>query len=164
MSSPWILRPIRSVDDAQMAEVIRVVMTEHGCSGAGFAIHDDEVRAMSASYRGDCARYYVVEQDGVVQGGGGFAPLEGAPADSGVCELRKMYFLPEARGLGLGRSMLALLLDEMQLAGFRRCYLETTTQMHAAQRLYLAAGFVEQPEMEGATGHHGCDRFFSKAL
>ena len=43
-----------------MAEVIRVVMTEHGCSGAGFAIHDDEVRAMSASYRGDCARYYVV--------------------------------------------------------------------------------------------------------
>ena len=29
---------------------------------------------------------------------------------------------------------------------------------------YLAAGFVEQPEMEGATGHHGCDRFFSKAL
>ncbi len=164
VAQPWDLRPIRRADDPEVAEIIREVMTEHGCQGAGFAIHDDEVDDMFARYQGDRSGYYVVERDGAVHGGGGFAALEGAPEALGVCELRKMYFLASARGLGLGRAMLAQLLDDMRRAGFRRCYLETTTQMTAAQRLYLAAGFVEQPGPEGATGHHACDRFFSRAL
>ena len=35
--------------------------------------------------------------------------------------------------------------DDMRQAGFRRCYLETTTWMDRAARLYLASGFVELP-------------------
>ncbi|MCK5945213.1 MAG: GNAT family N-acetyltransferase [Planctomycetes bacterium] len=162
--APWILRPIRPRDDAEIAAIIREVMTEHRCSGEGFAIHDDEVPAMSAAYRGAGARYYVVERDGTVFGGAGFAPLEGSNPAEAVCELRKMYFRPETRGLGLGRAMLALLLDEMRAAGFRRCYLETTRQMERAQRLYRQAGFAPQPGPEGATGHHGCDTFYSRQL
>lgn len=162
--APWILRPIRSHDDRAVRDVIHAVMTEHGCSGEGFAIHDDEVSAMAAAYLGDDRGYFVLERGGVVAGGAGFAPLDGTPTAAGVCELRKMYFLPAARGLGLGRAMLALVLDEMRRARFRRCYLETTSWMGAATRLYLAAGFHEQDHAEGATGHHGCDRFFSRPL
>ncbi len=164
MSAPVILRPIRQRDDAAMAAIIREVMTAHGASGPGFAIHDAEVDAMSAAYATPDARYYVVEHDGQVVGGAGFARLHGSRAADAVCELRKMYFLPRARGLGIGRALLALLLDEMRAAGFRRCYLETTRQMTAAQRLYRAAGFVPQAGAEGATGHHGCDTFYSRAL
>ena len=75
-----------------------------------------------------------------------------------------MYFVAAARGQGLGRALLALLLDEMRSAGYRRCYLETTRQMQAAQRLYRAAGFGPQTAAEGATGHHGCDVFYSRSL
>jgi len=160
---PWIIRPIRRRDDAAMARIIHDVMTEHGCSGPGFALHDREVAHMTATYRGGRAAYYVVERAGEIHGGAGFAPLEGA-SDKDLCELRKMYFLPECRGRGLGRAMLALVLDEMRLAGFRRCYLETTSWMQRAQRLYLQAGFIQQPAAEGATGHHGCDTFFSLSL
>jgi putative acetyltransferase len=162
--SPWVLRPIRPADDAAVAAIIRSVMTEHGASGAGFAIHDAEVDAMSSAYRGEHARYYVVEHDGCIAGGAGFARLTGTGPAEATCELRKMYFSAETRGLGLGRAMLALLLDEMRVAGYRRCYLETTRQMQAAQRLYRAAGFQPLCSAEGATGHHGCDTFYARDL
>lgn len=163
-AAPFVLRPIRPRDDAAMAAIIRTVMTEHGASGPGFAIHDAEVVAMSTSYRGGDARYYVVERNGDVLGGAGFARLAGTTPDAAVCELRKMYFLPAARGRGLGRTMIGLLLDEMRAAGYRRCYLETTQRMQAAQRLYRAAGFLPQCGAEGATGHHGCDTFYAREL
>lgn len=161
---PWILRPIRPRDDTAIASIVNDVMTEHGCSGDGFAIHDPEVQAMHAAYQGDRAGYFVVERNGTVFGGAGYAQLEGSADEDGICELRKMYFRPETRGLGLGRAMLELLLDEMRRAGFRRCYLETTSWMDRAQNLYRKAGFTEQPDAEGATGHHGCDTFFSRML
>lgn len=164
MTDVWILRPIRPADDGAISAIIRAVMTEHGASGPGFAIHDAEVAAMSAAYAVRNARYYVVERDGKVLGGGGFAPLAGSDPRAATCELRKMYFLPAARGLGLGRALLSLLLDEMRAAGFRRCYLETTGQMTAAQRLYRAAGFAPLCRAEGATGHHGCDTFYARGL
>lgn len=164
MQTPWIIRPIRPSDDAAIAAIIHEVMTEHGCGGAGFAIHDAEVQAMHAAYQGERAGYYVVCRDGTVHGGAGFAQLAGSAPGDAVCELRKMYFRATARGRGLGRELLELLLDEMRGAGFCRCYLETTSWMDQAQRLYLAAGFTRRDTPEGATGHHGCDRFFERAL
>jgi putative acetyltransferase len=44
--------------------------------------------------------YYVVENNGKVVGSAGVAPLENEAAT--ICELQKMYFLPE--GLGIGES------------------------------------------------------------
>lgn len=164
MPTPWILRPIRPVDDPTIAATIRAVMTEHGAAGPGFAIHDPEVDHMSAAYASPTARYYVVEHDGQVLGGAGFARLAGSTAEQATCELRKMYFQPAARGHGIGRALLALLLDEMRAAGFRRCYLETTRQMLAAQRLYRGAGFTPLSGAQGATGHHGCDTFYARDL
>lgn len=161
---PWVLRPIRATDDDAIAAIVRTVMTEHGASGPGFAIHDGEVAAMSANYPGGDARYYVVERGGVVLGGAGFARLLGTTPAAATCELRKMYFLPPARGRGLGRALLELLLAEMRVAGYRRCYLETTTGMPQAQRLYRAAGFVQRCGPDGQTGHHGCDTFYDREL
>lgn len=160
----WLLRPIRPADDAAVAATIRAVMTEHGACGPGFAIHDAEVDGMCAAYRGPQARYFVLERDGQVLGGAGFAPLSGSDPAAVTCELRKMYFRPESRGRGLGRALLLLLLDEMRTAGFRRCYLETTHQMQQAQKLYRAAGFRPLCGAEGATGHHGCDTFYARDL
>jgi putative acetyltransferase len=159
-----ILRPIRPGDDAAVAAIIREVMGEFECTSAGFAIHDAEVPAMSRAYPGGDARYYVVERGGVVVGGGGFGRLAGTAPDEAICELRKMYYLEEARGLGLGRALLGLLLDEMRACGYRRCYLETTSWMDAAQKLYRQAGFAEIGGPMGATGHHGCNRFFLREL
>ena len=71
-----------------------------------------------------------------------------------------MYFLPAARGLGQGRAMLGRCLDAARALGYRQCYLETLTGMDSAMALYGKLGFRPICEALGATGHHGCDRFY----
>lgn len=156
-------RPIRPEDDSAVAHVIRTVMPEFGADGPGFAIHDAEVDAMSTAYaRPGCAYEVVVDGTGRVVGGGGIAPLEGGP--EGVCELKKMYFLKEARGKGAAEPLIRHLLARATALGYRTCYLETLTGMDAAQALYRKVGFQALCAPMGATGHHGCDRWFSKDL
>ena len=158
MFTPFLIRPITVSDDAAMAAIIRRVMPEFGADGPGFAIHDAEVDRMCEAYAQLHSAYFVVERDGQVIGGGGVAPLQNGEAD--VCELRKMYFLPEARGIGAGSAMMQRCLDAARAFGFRRCYLETLTGMDAAQALYTRSGFTALRAPMGGTGHFSCDRFF----
>ena len=156
--SDYLIRPIEPGDDGAVAAIIRVVMPEFGACGQGFAINDPEVDWMSRAYAGPRCAYFVVEREGRVLGGGGVAPLEGGDEDT--CELRKMYFLPEARGLGAGAAMMRRCLDAARAIGFRRCYLETLSGMDAAMRLYERSGFRRIAGPMGATGHGGCNTFY----
>ena len=158
MIASLVIRRIVPADDAAMAQVIRTVMPEFGAVGDGFAINDPEVDWMSHAYAGTRAAYFVVGQDGRVCGGGGIAPLEGGDID--VCELRKMYFLPELRGFGAGSALMLQCLGTARELGFRRCYLETLNGMHAAIRLYERSGFQRIAAPLGATGHGGCNAFY----
>jgi putative acetyltransferase len=152
------IRPIEATDDPHMARVIRTVMPEFGACGPGFAINDPEVDFLSRAYAAARSAYFVVEQDGVVLGGGGVAPLAGGDEDT--CELRKMYFLPELRGRGAGSTLIRLCLARARQFGFTHCYLETLRGMDAAVRLYEHIGFIERNGPLGCTGHFSCDRFF----
>ena len=102
---------------------------------------------MAAAYARPRCAYFVVERDGRVCGGGGVAPLEGG--DPEVCELRKMYFLPELRGLGAGAALMAWCLEAARTLGFRRCYLETLRGMDAAQKLGIDGAFRQVPPQFG---------------
>lgn len=158
----YLIRPIEPRDNAAMARIIRTVMPEFGADGPGFAIHDAEVDTMYEAYARPRSAYFVVERNGIVIGGGGVAPLEGG--EEGVCELRKMYFLPEARGIGAGSAMMQRCLDAARAQGFRRCYLETLTGMDAAQALYRKHGFTTLCAPMGGTGHFSCDQFYVREL
>jgi putative acetyltransferase len=151
------IRPIKSADDPRMAQIIRTVMPEFGATGDGFAINDPEVDWMTRAYSEPRCSYFVVEHEGEVKGGGGVAPL--VNGDEDLCELRKMYFLPQLRGLGAGTAMMQHCLEAARAHGFRRCYLETLKGMDAAMRLYERSGFRKIPGPLGNTGHGGCDSF-----
>lgn len=158
MKSPFLIRPIEAHDDAAVCTVIRTVMPEFGADGPGFAIHDREVSAMCAAYTQPRSAYFVLEYAGRVCGGGGIAPLTDATDDT--CELRKMYFLPEVRGRGAGRALMRQCLDYARNRGYRQCYLETLSGMHAAEALYRKSGFVPLSAPMGATGHFACNRWY----
>jgi putative acetyltransferase len=100
--------------------------------------------------------------DGAVEGGGGIAPLENGPAD--VCELKKMYFLPGARGKGIGQSVLTACLADARTVGFRYCYLETFNTMERAMKLYERNHFIRISGPMGNTGHFACDTFYKRRL
>jgi putative acetyltransferase len=157
------IRPIAPADDQAIARIIRTVMPQFGAVGEGFAIMDPEVDHMAEAYALPRSAYFVVEDEaGTVLGGGGVAPLQGG--ESGVCELRKMYFLEEARGHGAGEAVLRQCLAAARGFGFSLCYLETLERMAAARKLYLKLGFRSLCAPMGKTGHHGCDNFYALDL
>jgi len=156
-----LVRPIAPRDDAALAAIIRATMTEFGATGPGQSIHDAEVDHLSESYRSPRAAYWVVDRAGAVLGGGGIGPLAGEPD---TCELRKMYFLPAARGLGLGREIAERALRFARAAGYRRCYLETLERMTRARALYEKLGFARTDAPRGKTGHFGCDAWYEMDL
>jgi putative acetyltransferase len=156
------IRQIEVKDSQGVANLIRTVMPEFGATGPGFAIHDPEVNDMFSAYSRTGHAYFVVVRENEVLGGGGIAPLTGAEQD--VCELRKMYFMPEIRGQGLGQKIMDLCLESAREMGFKKCYLETLKSMEKAQVLYLKNGFTPIRSPMGATGHFACDAWYLKIL
>jgi putative acetyltransferase len=158
MTQAFQIRPIEPADDASVAAIIRTVMPEFGASGEGFAIKDPEVDWMHRAYSGPRSAYFVVEREGRIMGGAGIAQLTGGDTD--ICELRKMYFLPELRGFGAGAALMTRCLEAARGFGYRQCYIETLTGMDAAMRLYERSGFRRIDGALGDTGHGGCNRFY----
>lgn len=156
------VRRVKPTDSPQIAKIIRTVMPEFGASGQGFAIHDKEVDDIFQAYSSPRAAYFVCEEDGKIIGGGGVAPLQGG--DPSVCELKKMYFLPEGRGKGLGQKVLSNCLQAAREIGFKTCYLETFNTMTDAMKLYEKNGFKKIPGALGNTGHFACDVFYALEL
>jgi putative acetyltransferase len=157
-----VIRPVRRSDNSTVAQIIHQVMTEFDAVGSDCSISDLEVDNMYESYPAPGAAFFVVECSGTVLGCGGMGPLlEGGP---GVCELRKMYFLPELRGASLGTKLLDTILDAAREAGYRQCYLETMKHMHQARTLYRKRGFVSIDAPMGNTGHSACNSWMVKPL
>ncbi len=157
-----VLRPIRESDNQVVAEIIRTVMTEYEAVGCGYSIADSEVDDMCSAYLAGGSAYYVVEVDSRVLGCAGYARL--IDGDEFTCELRKMYFLPELRGTGMGSKLMALCVREARRDGYRYCYLETTEGMTGARRLYEKHGFTYLDGPMGNTGHTSCGIWMGRAL
>jgi GNAT superfamily N-acetyltransferase len=59
-----------------------------------------------------------------------------------TCELRKMYFLREIRGIGWGREILERAVKHARRLGFKIMVLETISVLERAIHLYKRFGFV----------------------
>ncbi|WP_405881822.1 GNAT family N-acetyltransferase [Streptomyces sp. NBC_01136] len=59
----------------------------------------------------------------------------------GDAELKRMYVVPQARGLGLARRVLAALEEDARAAGRTRMVLETGSKQPEAVALYLSSGY-----------------------
>lgn len=157
------LRPMVASDNPSVARVIRTVSAEFGLTAdKGYTVADPNLDRLFELYSEAHSAYWVVEMDGEVVGGGGIAPLLCSSPD--ICELQKMYFLPQLRGLGLARRLALQALDFARDRGFRRCYLETTASLTRAIALYEQLGFEHITEPLGCTGHVDCEVRMLKAL
>lgn len=162
LDSTYALRAIRAEDDVAIEAVVRQVLSEYQLNREGFAYVDSELSSMHGNYVPPQASYYVLTRGEAIVGGGGFAPLLGG--DPITAELKKMYFLPEARGLGWGRRLMELLLEGALRAGYQQIYLETTPDMQDAIALYEKSGFQKLNRPLGATGHFGCQVWMLRHL
>jgi len=148
--------------DNRIGEIIKQVGREYGAIGEGFGPADAEVAAMSQHYRAELASLYLVAiVDGVVVGGGGVAGFNNSEE---TCELRKLFLVPNGRGLGLGRLITEQCLEFAKSHGYKRCYLDTLKNMTAAIGLYENLGFQHLDQPLDGTIHNGCDVWMLKEL
>lgn len=159
MSTPKI-REIQPEDNQQVARVVREVLIEMGAPKVGTAYEDVALDDMYSTYRDNRKKYFVVVEEGKIIGGAGIAPLPGL--EEKVCELQKMYFLPEARGKGLGVQMMDACLQFAKTQGFEQCYIETLPYMEGARKLYAKTGFKSLDKPIGNTGHYSCTMWMLK--
>jgi putative acetyltransferase len=157
-----IIRPILKKDNPHIAKVIRNILIDFGVPKVGTAYADKTLDALYEAYQKPRSIYFVIELNGNVIGGGGIAKLENC--DENICELQKMYFLEEVRGLGLGNQMINLCFQKAKDFMFEKCYLETMTYMEAAQKLYLKNDFKYIDGPMGNTGHYSCPVHMLKEL
>jgi len=157
------IRDIRQSDNEVLAKIIRDTLTEYKANKPGTVFFDDSTDHLSEVFKTTGSRYFVAENEkGKLIGGAGIFPTEGLPA--GMCELVKMYLVPEARGKGLGKMLMQKCIDAASGLGFSCIYLETMPELKDAIRLYEKSGFRFIPNSIGESGHDGCDLFMLKYL
>jgi len=153
------IREIEPKDNKVVENIIRTCLIEFGANHKGTAWADQNLGRFSEIYNKKGQKYWVVEKEqGIVVGGVGIGKLT-----EDVCELQKMYCLPEVRGTGVAHKLMEKALEYAKTY-YRRCYIETLSNMIAANKFYKKYGFasLERPLIQ--TEHNACDVWYVKEL
>ena len=156
------IRALRKEDNPQLAKIVRDTLAEFGANHPNTVYYDPTTDALFEVFQTPGSTYFLAEVDGVMVGGGGIYPTEGLPKDT--CELVKMYLLPQARGLGLGRTLIEKCIEAAKQLGYKKIYLETMPELKQALLVYEKFGFRYLNGPMGNSGHTGCSMWMLKEL
>ena len=158
----FLIRKIKPEDNPVIKHLIKAIFPEFNMALLVTAYEDKETPKMFESHQGEKEVYFVIEVNQTVVGGGGIKPLRGYEKD--VCELQKMYFSPSIRGKGLGKIMFDKCMQAAKDFGYKKCYLESASQLKAAIHIYENNGFIHLDKPLGNTGHYSCGVWMIKDL
>ncbi|KMU81558.1 hypothetical protein CISG_09290 [Coccidioides immitis RMSCC 3703] len=104
-------------------------------------VHAEESHGGSVSPRKNyCCSCTYVESDVL-----GCAALRNLPSINPlrICEIKRLYILPRARSLGIGKALINAVIDTAREKGYAEMRLDTLPTMHSAIALYKSLGFEE---------------------
>jgi len=162
MSTGILIRYIQKEDNAALSKIVKGTLAEFGANHPGTVYYDVTTNSLFEVFLKEKSVYNVVELNGEIVGGGGIYPTDGLPGDT--CELVKMYLLPQARGLGLGKIMIEKCIEQAREKGFSKIYLETMPELKQALNVYAKFGFEHLKSPMGNSGHTGCSLWMLKEL
>jgi len=134
----FVIAPARGAQD--MAVVARL-LAAYAASlpvDLGYQDFEGELAGLPGRYappRG--AILLASSPDGAPLGCVALRPLE----QQRCCEMKRLYVVPEARALGLGRALAGRIVREAERIGYREIRLDTLPSMTSAIALYRRMGF-----------------------
>jgi ribosomal protein S18 acetylase RimI-like enzyme len=138
MTPGFHIRPARTAADlAAVAELFAGYAASLPVD-LGYQDFDGELAALPGKYAPPAGDLFLArDAAGAPLGCVGLRPLP----DDGCCEMKRLFLLPAARGLGLGRALTEAVVDHARSLGYRELRLDTLASMTAAQALYRSMGF-----------------------
>lgn len=156
------IRPIVPSDNPIIASIVLSVMADYEADPQTTIAGDPTLHHMFENYQEERAAYFMAVWADRVVGGCGIRQLQGTGEN--ICELQRMFLLPEVRGKGIGKALIEKCIRQAEASGYRQMYIETLSEMLTARQLYKKYGFAEVECRLGKTGHGGCDIKMLKEL
>lgn len=135
------LLALRDAEGAADMDTVRTLFREYQ-AGLGVSLcfqdFETELAELPGKYVDPSGCLLLATSDGRAAGVVALRALDG-----GICEMKRLYVRPAARGRGLGRKLAVSVVDEARKRGHRAMRLDTLPQLAAAIELYRSLGFVE---------------------
>lgn len=138
MTRDYRIVPVASAAD--LADAIALLDAYVASLGIDLAFQDlaGERAAMPGAYAPPAGALLLArDRQGLALGCVALRPI---PPD-GTCEMKRLFVLPVARGLSLGRALVEAVLEAAVRIGYREMRLDTLPGMAGAIAIYRSAGF-----------------------
>lgn len=129
------IRPSTPADLPAVRALLRDYLAWVGLD-LSFQDFEGEVRALPGDYAPPRGALLVAEV-----GADTVAMIALRPLADNVCEMKRLFVHPSARGLGIARALITRLMNEARTIGYREMRLDTLPAMSEAQAIYETFGF-----------------------
>jgi ribosomal protein S18 acetylase RimI-like enzyme len=138
MASGFHIAPVRTPDDLAATADLFAAYAAALPVDLAYQDFDGELAALPGKYAPPAGELFLARDAvGAPLGCVGLRPLP----DDGCCEMKRLFLLPAARGLGLGRALTGAVVDQARRQGYRELRLDTLPTMTTAIALYERLGF-----------------------
>ena len=140
MSSVGQIHPIRPAEAGDIPEVRAMLKEYVDWIGLDLAFQeiDSELDGLPGDYAPPLGALLVASDGGLLVGMIGLRPI-----DDRICEMKRLFVRPEARGRGLARQLIDSILAQARRLKYQEIRLDTLPMMGDAQNLYVAMGFAD---------------------
>lgn len=154
-------REIQAADNPKVAQMIRAVFIEFGAEQKGTVYSDLSTDSLYELFRQPKSVFYLAVDGDKVLGSCGIYPSPGLPPH--CVELVKFYLAKEARGLGIGKTLMEKSIAAARQMNYQQVYIESLPVFSKAVRIYEKQGFRKIDQALSQV-HPGCSLWFLKDL